>query len=474
MQQKIIKEGQYKAHQNLIARILAKEYLKPLKSSTLRLLRNEGLFSDSFWGDYYTHTIPWIYAETAKIMDSEVDCGSALVQLMTGGTEQVLQSHAEILAVERKRRNEIIAERERKAEAERKAKEQRRKEREEKRKQEELKRLFERVDQNVIKKGVEKEEILRQELSNVNGHFQGREIVGLIGGLITEMAATFAAAADALSGKEFITDKNAYIFVVMYLGQWMKQDSFGIYMGPALAQFLAAKNVKPEELYNAEPAIMQEFVELYKKYEGEDDIVKLVKDEAAEIKPAMDCLRAALMKLLIRKPTDPDPQGRNAAAKQKLKVLTVPEPFDKNLPFIPHAIAKINIPKPPAEDAEGADADDSKKKPPEDTKKKAGLNKSKGGPNTSRKSASRAGEEPEYEDKIVAVKPTVDDLVTYVVHEAGAKEVRTDLCEFVKKQFAKDLDTVEPEVLKEKVDTIAKKVEAVFFEKFKEVPTFTF
>ncbi len=160
------------------------------------------------------------------------------------------------------------------------------------------------------------------------------------------------------------------------------------------------------------------------------------------------------------------------AAKQKLRPTTLPDGFDKNL-LQPQAIIKMLIPKEPVGDEPSAE--DSKQKSGDESRKKVSLNKSKKDVNTSKKSASRAdNEEREFDNKVLTVKPVAEDVFVYVVHEAATKEVRTDLCEFVKKQFAKDLDTVDADAIKEKFNAIAAKLEAFFFDHFKEVPVFSF
>ena len=431
-----------------------------------------------FLSDYFLHTVPWFFTETEKVLLAEQSCVIVLEELMKGQTENILKSHEEVLEKERKRKAGIIAERERLAEEERKAKERRRKEREEQRRIEELNKLHDQVDQVIIKRGIEKDEIIKQEISNVNGYFQGKEIVGVIGGLLTEMAMIFSAASEAIKGKEFLTEKNAYIFVVMYLGQWLKQEYFSLFLGPKLMQFLANKGTKADELHSADPAVINEFSDLYKAYEDEDAILKLIHHNAEAIgisKLAFDYLRASLFKLLLRKPTDPDPQGRNNAAKQRLKVVSIPEHFDKD-PVNPQAIAKILIPKPHVESPEPQDNADPEEKSIDEAAKKQSLNKSKGAAGTSRKATTKIeGGEPEEDDKILTVKPLAEDLFVYVIHEAATKDVRNDLCEFMKKQFTKDLEAAGVmENIKENVDIVGGKIEATFFEAYKHIPTFNF
>jgi hypothetical protein len=170
------------------------------------------------------------------------------------------------------------------------------------------------------------------------------------------------------------------------------------------------------------------------------------------------------------------------AAKQKLKFATLPEHFDKD-PLKPHALVSIQI---AGEQPEGADEGDvegqeaaspEEKKKPEEKKAKPKPEKGKKDVDTSKKSSSRVEKtnlDIEAEDKVLPVKTLAEDLFIYVVHEAATKELRADLCDFVKKQFAKDLENVELEAIKAKADAIGTKVEEVFFERFKDIPKFNF
>lgn len=154
----------------------------------------------------------------------------------------------------------------------------------------------------------------------------------------------------------------------------------------------------------------------------------------------------------------------------------LPEPFEKDL-MAPQAIARLLVPKEPVPEDDESPEEAAKKKP-EEKKKPAAvappISKGKKEINTSKKSLSRLDNDREFEDKILTVKPVSEDLFVYVLHDAAAKEVRTDLLEFVKKQFSKDLDNVENDVLKEKISEIGTKLEATFLERFKNVPLFSF
>jgi len=451
----------------MIARVLTKDYLNQLKARTLRLLGAEGLFNDPFLTDYYSQVLSWIQRKTIEMLDIDQDSGSTLKELLDDKSKSIIKQHKDVLKKERKRKADIIAAREKKLHEEQTARDERRKIRAEKRRVRDLKLLHDHIVENIIKKGAESEEILKQDINEVHGYLQGQEIVGLIGGLLTEMAIVFTAVQESLEEKVFITEKNAYIFTVMYIGEWMKQPTISIYLGPKTVEFLAAKGVKNDEIYMLDPSVVQEFTELYKSYEDEDKIVKMIREkvESLGIEPnAMDFIRGSILKLLLRKPTDNDPQGRNMAAKGKLNVVSIPEPYDKNPPVL-KAIAKIMLPKPEPEDESKESDGETKKKA--DPKKKI-KPKGKKAADIDRR------DESEYEDKVVKVKPLIEDTFVYVMHEVAAKEVRADMCEFMKKQFGKDLDGVDMSMIKERIDAIGQRVEAEFFETFKDLPVFEY
>eukprot|EP00826_Nyctotherus_ovalis_P058699 TRINITY_DN8094_c0_g1_i3.p1 TRINITY_DN8094_c0_g1~~TRINITY_DN8094_c0_g1_i3.p1 ORF type:complete len:285 (-),score=100.24 TRINITY_DN8094_c0_g1_i3:90-944(-) len=284
---------------------------------------------------------------------------------------------------------------------------------------------------------------------------------------MTEMAIVLTAVQESLEEKEFINEKNAYIFTVMYIGEWMKQTSVSVFLGPRTMEFLTAKGVRADEIYSLDPAFTQEFADLYKSYEDEDLILKMFREkaEALGIEPAaMDFIRGSILKLLLRKPTDNDPQGRNMAAKGKLHPVYLPEPYDKTPPA-PKAIAKVMLPKPEVGD-ESKESDEETKRKPDPKKKPKGKGK--------KAAEADRRDESGYEDKVVKVKPLTEDTFVYVVHEVAGREVRADICEFVMKQFGKVLEGVDASAIKEKADAIGQRVEAEFFDYFKDLPIFEY
>lgn len=468
----VVKEGKVKAHKKLIGRILAKDFLKELRPNTMRLLKDEGLFNTHFMNDLYTSCIPWIYSTTTQIIKDESSVDNFVSLLLQDTFDTATKDHGQTLQKEKDRKEGIRQRILQQEEEEARNKAQRRKDRAERRRHAEKEKLKNRILELIIKKGEEKEDVLAQDFGNVHGYFQGKDTVGIIGGIFTELAITFTAISEILAGKEFLNEKNAYGIMIFYLAESLKQKEYPVYISPGINKFLSSKNVKLEDIHTLDADGVKEFTELYNSIDYDDPIMKIIRKENENIgikTEAIDLLRNSLLKLLLRKPTDPDPKGKNMAAKQKIKLVTLPENFDKD-PAKPQAIWRIAIPVPqPGEEDEEAEERDKKAEEKKDKKKKE-VNKSKKDVDTSKRSSAKGETEPE--DKVAPVKPVVEDLFIYVYHEAGIKVLRDSIIDFFKAKFTKDLDGIETTTIKEKADEIGGNLEEIFLENYKDIPLF--
>ena len=144
----------------------------------MRLLSTEGTFDNSFFPDYFSKMVPWIHNKTIEILDDQQDCGICAKTLLDDKSKNIIMQHKEVLDKERKRKEDIIAEHKRKLHEEEVARTERRKIRAEKRRLRDLKLLHDHINEVIIKKGVEGEEIIKQDIWEVDGFLQGQEIVG--------------------------------------------------------------------------------------------------------------------------------------------------------------------------------------------------------------------------------------------------------------------------------------------------------
>jgi hypothetical protein len=316
--QRAVKDSKVRAHQKLIGRILAKEYLKYVKPNSFRGLRDEGAFRKKQEAAMYINCVPWMMATTAEILrdDSQVD--DLLGLIVDEAYDEMTVEHKKTLETERERQRRITEERRLKEEEEARRKEALRKEREERRRAAELQRLHDKIDQLVIKKGEMKDVVLKQELTAAHGCYLGKDIVGVLTGVLGEMAIVLSATAQSVADKPFVTDKSIYVFTIMYLTQCMKNESFYVFFGPAIVQLLASKNVKLEDTHTLDPDALAQFTQLYDSAQHDDPLLPLLKDSCKDtgIMPeALDWLRLSLRKLILRKPTDNDPGGNDSGRK---------------------------------------------------------------------------------------------------------------------------------------------------------------
>jgi hypothetical protein len=136
----------------------------------------------------------------------------------------------------------------------------------------------------------------------------------------------------------------------------------------------------------------------------------------------------ALIRLITKKPKDPDMKGRTNAAREKLKLLTYPEDY-KAEERIPKAIFKIKEPK-VIEGEENPNAENTENE---------------------KKSAKSKAAEPE-EVKIQCVNPYGASTSVLVYHEYAAKKIRDDILDSVMALFQTDIEGVDRDELVNRSD----------------------
>ena len=304
----------YKAHQKVLARVLAKDYLKCIRPNVTGVLKDQGVFRDPSEKALYGHVVPWIYTMTDELLASDGGLEEMLLKLTEGACDGILREHGDALDKERDKRKKKKKEEEEKKEAKRIEKERLKIEREEQKKKDNLKQLQLSVEQMLVEKGEWHNEILKQEMSNLHGNMQGKATVGVLGGILTQMAIALTSAAE-LSGKaDLVTEKSAYILLTTYLSDMFKADHYDVLFGPNMMNIITAKNAKLEELYTLDPESTQSLLQIYKAADFGDELYKLIRSKCQEhgINTAfLDCLSDAIMKLLLKKLTEKDAQGND-------------------------------------------------------------------------------------------------------------------------------------------------------------------
>ena len=490
-----------KTHQKVLARVLAKDYLKHLRPHAFRALADQGVFRPPSDAEVQGHVLPWLYDMAGAMMLEDNDADVVLRGWLETACDTVLRAHGSAIQGENKRKERKQKEEEERQEALRVERERLQREQEEHKREEAVRLLLDKVTKQIVEKGEWRNEIAKQVASNVHGYFQSRPTVGLLGGLLGEMGIALSAAVNAMGNKDWLTPKAIYIFFVTYVAQHMKSEQYLLYLPPNLASIATAKGVKLEELQTLDEEGTNKFMEEYKAADGGGPLYSLVQKESAEtgvVPEIFTHLRDGVLRLILRKPREKERPGTSAshllgkqvAAKQKLQIVSLPESF-KHDPLKPHAIVRIRIPllhpKPADEEPEDKDEEGKKEgkaegkpssKGPDKSEAKEGDEEAKAAEDSAAAGAEAAvadvTREIEYEDKVLAVKPVLDDLYVYVLHQAASREVRRELCEALKTHFEKELETVEVDALTQQAEQIAARVQTSFLNQFPDVRVFDF
>eukprot|EP00831_Metopus_contortus_P015780 TRINITY_DN16564_c0_g1_i6.p1 TRINITY_DN16564_c0_g1~~TRINITY_DN16564_c0_g1_i6.p1 ORF type:complete len:206 (-),score=56.78 TRINITY_DN16564_c0_g1_i6:13-630(-) len=123
-------------HKKVFARVLAKDYIKNLRSNALKTLEDQGVFRHPFDSAMYSHVVPWIYHTATEMYEEDNNMDLIYNSLVTETYQKILKGHSDALDEEKKKRERKRKEEEDKKEAERVEKERIEKEMEVKRVQE--------------------------------------------------------------------------------------------------------------------------------------------------------------------------------------------------------------------------------------------------------------------------------------------------------------------------------------------------
>lgn len=97
----------------MISRILAKEYLKSVRSNSLNILREQGTFQDAFDYEYSNTFIPWIFRDVLQLQGGRGALAHTLNKVNDAVTQKLSEIHAQSVFNERERRRLAKEEKER-------------------------------------------------------------------------------------------------------------------------------------------------------------------------------------------------------------------------------------------------------------------------------------------------------------------------------------------------------------------------
>lgn len=312
MQQKAAKDLMHTTHEKVLARVIAKDYLKHVRQNVLGILADQGVFRRPFEMDLYAHILPWMYGTTSEMMEEDKKMDEILQNMVETAFNRVVFEHGDSLDKERKRKTKKKQEEEAKKEARRIEREKRKLEKEEKKRIEDLQILQKKIEKELVNKGENKAEMLKQECTEINGNFQSSPAIGVPGGMLTGLAIALASAYELSANKDWFNETNIYKFFTMYIAEMMGCPQFSIYIGPELAQLLTSKGIKFDNLSAMDEETEKSFVGMYVAGEHDDNIMKIIRDKSAEnnLDPKFTAiLREAILKLTTKKMNEKEMQG---------------------------------------------------------------------------------------------------------------------------------------------------------------------
>jgi hypothetical protein len=415
------------------------------------------------------HIIPWIYSNTAEAYEEDSDMDKLINELTMLAEEQIADDHNNALKKERERREKKMHDERCKAEELKLQQEKLRKEKEEQKRKEDLQKLHEDVDQQIIERGEMRNEILSQPITNMHGNFQAKPTVGVLGGLIGQLAISLTAAAQALGNDKFLNEKTAYKFFAILISDVLRSESYELFLASDLEKMILERGGKLDELNLLDEETAENFIEEYKTSSGGDQLLnKFVNsfDKYGIDNEILKLIVNSLMRIIFLRFTDKAIQGKQGNARKKLRFVTLPENFARD-PNKPQAIVRIRIPLDRSQDEEVSQ--NSNDNPPEDNQPQE---EDKGEEN--KEEIPKVYPELEYEDKVLAVTPITESLYVYVTHQAAARELRNQICEFVKEHYEDEFADINLEDMQKKAEELALTAENDFMQMFNDIPTFDY
>lgn len=382
--------------------------------------------------------LPAIYGEVKRINQTEGVFSSAILNILKDSCQEAVVTHN---AKIKEKMNSIKAKNDKIAEAKR-AKEQlkikKKEEREEKKKKEAFTKFSEDILTEFFKNGqvITESSLFTQILAPPHGFYLKKPIVGTAGGMMFDIVSILSQAVALKGSSDFLNEKSIMMFVGNFLTKDMKCDSFPIIMSEEIMKYLKEHSLTVAQINEPEGSAMNEIAELIKSslLKGEfENMLMSKKTEFGFNEKVMQLLVFAFMRLITKKQKDPEMRGRTNAARDKLKLLSITEEFATEQRK-PKAMLVIKS-KPHEEEEED---------PPEDKKLAKGKVKEA------------------EEIKVTLVNPFGASASILVLHIDAWRMLRDELLESIFTYFQSDLQGIEKQALKEKVDEIsAKQIEMI-------------
>ncbi len=229
------KKNKIAAHRKVCARTLAKSYMKTISKCSFQYLTDVGYFVDPFQTNVLENNVlPWLY-NTVESLVGEIQVQNDFSDILVGSNvNQQLTLHEKTVQAERDRKEAVKRSIEEAALKKLEDKRRRKEARELAKKAAGLKALKEDLYSKFIAKGENKDSVLSQEFSEINGFHTKQPAIGAIGGFLGQMIMVIAGAA-RIAEKNKITDffepRVIQNFIYTFIETKLKTEKFTFMVG---------------------------------------------------------------------------------------------------------------------------------------------------------------------------------------------------------------------------------------------------
>lgn len=292
-QYKAVKEMGVFSHKRLISRLLGKNFTKKLTDSAMRRLMDQGYFRDRFTIELEANFTGKISQSILGIDEKKLILNASIEEALETIENSVLDLHRESLTNQRRKREAKKEEEEkqkiRKEERKAKRAEEKIKSQEESR----IQKLREEIITKIISKGENKDDFYQQALSDLDSLGGDSPSIGLVGGLVLEIAEMLSVVVqlqeqseEKLAGLKKVPITPQFIgkLIESFLNDFIETGKVEIGISEDTAKKLAeiGTELKLEAITQADPANKQAIISVLKE-NIRTFVVSLLEEELEEL-----------------------------------------------------------------------------------------------------------------------------------------------------------------------------------------------
>lgn len=214
------KQDRIAAHKKFTCRQFSKNYLGPLRNSTLSLMKERGFLVKQVDQLMHEQVAPWIHEQVFDYITDINFVKENVTDVVSDVMGVAEKNHKQTIQAEHQRRADVKSEEERLKKLKEEEKIRKKIEREERKRQEQLQKLRNEIEENFVKKGESKELMNHQDFTEIHGSLSGLQMMGGVGGPIIHTAIVISAGLEKFPDQieEFVNKKAIQQFIATYIG----------------------------------------------------------------------------------------------------------------------------------------------------------------------------------------------------------------------------------------------------------------